>query len=246
MTTATHRRLAREHFAALLRRPDAQIDVAEAALWIEAEEDPACDVAAALEQLAALAERAAPSIQAADGAGARAAHLVRFLYVEAGLRGNDADYYDPRNSHLSAVLARGLGIPITLSIVYVDVAKRLGLDAAGVGFPGHFLARVAGGGGGEVAIVDAFHGRLLAPSDLRALLARAAGPAAELRPSLLTPTPPREIVARVLRNLKHAHAQRGEIEAALACSERLLLLAPDDADERRDGAALRNLLRRIN
>jgi regulator of sirC expression with transglutaminase-like and TPR domain len=242
--TTAHRRAARDRFAALLRAPDGRLDVAEAALWIEAEADPACDVAGALARLAALAERAADRVAAESGAAARAAHLVRFLYDDAGLRGNDADYYDPRNSYLSAVLARGLGIPITLSIVYVDVARRLGLDAAGVGFPGHFLARVAGPH--EVAIVDAFHGRLLERSDLRALLARAAGPAAALHPALLAPTPPREILARVLRNLKHAHAQRDEIESALACSERLLLIAPDDADERRDVGALRELLRRVN
>ncbi|MCU0667791.1 MAG: transglutaminase-like domain-containing protein [Myxococcota bacterium] len=244
MPIATKRQAARERFAALLARPDSQLDVAETALWIEAEGDPSCDVAAALGRLAALAERAAPHLDPMDDAGTRAAHLVRFLYDDAGLRGNDADYYDPRNSYLSAVLARGLGIPITLSIVYVDVARRLGLDAAGVGFPGHFLARVAGPH--EVAIVDAFHGRLLERSDLRALLARAAGPAAALHPALLAPTPPREILARVLRNLKHAHTQRGEIESALACSERLLLIAPDDAEERRDVAALRELLRRVN
>jgi regulator of sirC expression with transglutaminase-like and TPR domain len=236
--------MAREHFAGLLRLPDAQLDVAEAALWIEAEDDPSCDVAAARSRLVALTERAAPHLVSGADAAARAAHLVRFLHDEAGLRGNDADYYDPRNSHLSMVLARGLGIPITLSIVYVDVARRLGISAAGVGFPGHFLARVVAPEG--AVIVDAFHGRVLAASDLRALLARAAGPAAELHPTLLAPTPPREIVARVLRNLKHAHAQRGEIESALACSERLLLIAPADADERRDAAALRDLLRRVN
>lgn len=243
MTTA-HRRAARERFAALLHAPEGRLDVAEAALWIEAEADPHCDVAAAQARLAALAEQAAAHAGTGADASARASRLAGFLHGEAGLRGNDADYYDPRNSHLSAVLARGLGIPITLSIVYVDVAKRLGLDAAGVGFPGHFLARVDHDT--SATIVDPFHGRVIGVPELRALLLRAAGPSAQLHAALLAPTPPREIVARVLRNLKHAHAQRGEIEAALACSERLLLIAPDDAGERRDAAALRGLLRRVN
>lgn len=242
--TTTRRNHAREQLAALLRLPEAGLDVAEAALWIEAEADPGCDVAAVQGRLAALAERAAERLRMTPDPATHAGVLVRFLHDDVGLRGNDADYYDPRNSHLSAVLARGLGIPITLSIVYVDVAKRLDLDAAGVGFPGHFLARVATPG--AVAIVDAFHGRLLGPPELRALLARAAGPDARLHPALLAATPSREIVARVLRNLKYAHAQRGEIEAALACSERLLLITPGDADEKLDCATLRSHLRRVN
>lgn len=236
--------MARERLAALLRLPASQLDVAEAALWIEAEADPRCDVAAARARLASLAADAAEHLHATAGAPSRADGLVRFLYEEAGLRGNDADYYDPRNSYLSAVLARGLGIPITLSIVYVDVARRLGLAAAGVGFPGHFLARVDDGAGGA-SIVDPFHGRVLDRSDLRALLLRAAGPAAQLHAQLLAPTPPREIVARLLRNLKHAHAQRGEVEAALTCSERLLLVSPDPAEER-DRDLLRAKLARLH
>jgi regulator of sirC expression with transglutaminase-like and TPR domain len=242
--TTGSRRVARERLAAILRLPDAQLDVAEAALWIEAEADPHCDVAAALARLASLAEQAAAHVPATADTDARADRLVRFLHREAGLRGNDVDYHDPRNSHLSVVLARGLGIPITLSIVYVEVARRLGLRAAGVGFPGHFLARVDAADG-VATIVDPFHGRVAGAAELRALLLRAAGPSARLHAKLLAPTSPREIVARVLRNLKYAHAQRGEIESARACRERQLLIAPD-ANEVRDRDVLRAKLSRLN
>jgi regulator of sirC expression with transglutaminase-like and TPR domain len=238
------RSLARERFAACLAWPDGAIDVAEAALWIAAEARPALDVDAYRARLAALAERAAAQLPATGDPAVRAAALARFLHDDAGLRGNEPGYYEPENSYLCDVLDRGLGIPITLAIVYVDVARRLGLDAAGVGFPGHFLVRVACGG--ARLLIDPFTGRPLDLRDCQALLARAAGPDARLAPAMLADATPREILARVLRNLKHAHLERGEIQRALACSERLLLVFPDDADERTACALLRARLTQLN
>jgi regulator of sirC expression with transglutaminase-like and TPR domain len=223
----------RERFAALATLPDREIDVALAALLIAAEARPGLDVTHYRDALAALGQRAAERLADVAGAAARARALARFLHDEVGLRGNQRDYYDPHNSYLSDVLDRGLGIPITLAIVYVDVARRVGLRAAGVGFPGHFLASVATEDGSQV-LVDAFAGRALDLVECHELLVRTAGPGARVEPAMLAPASPREIVARVLRNLKQIHAERGELDAALACSERILLLFPSDATEQRD------------
>jgi len=235
-TEALH---ARACFAAIAALPDDRIDVVEAALWIAAEARPQLDVAHYRNKLVELANRALQRFAAARGTPDHVAQLTRFLHDDERLRGNEADYYDPRNSWLCDVLDRGLGIPITLSIVWVDVARRLGLRAAGIGFPGHFLVQVATEDGSEI-LVDAFHGRLLDLHDCAALLARSAGSGAPLDPALLRPAQPRETLVRLLRNLKYAHAQRDELEAALACCERLLLLIPGEPSELHD----RDLLQR--
>jgi regulator of sirC expression with transglutaminase-like and TPR domain len=228
---------ARSRFAAIAALPDEQIDVAEAALWVAAEAQPRIEVDVYRGKLVAVAGRASRRLAAARDTADRVAKLARFLHDEEGLRGNESDYYDPRNSLLSDVLDRGLGIPITLSIVWVDVARRLGLEAAGVGFPGHFLVQVASDGGSEL-LVDPFHGRLVDLRDCETLLARAAGPRARVDIGMLRPAAPREILVRLLRNLKHAHAQRDEFEAAVACCDRLLLLLPDEPGELRDRGLL--------
>ena len=233
---------ARARFAAIAALPDHRIDVAEAALWVAAEARPEVDVARYRAKLVALAERASARIASDREPLDRVVQLVRFLHEDERLRGNASDYYDPRNSWLCDVLDRGLGIPITLSIVWVEVARRLGLRAAGVGFPGHFLVQVEVGDGSEI-LVAAFHGRLLDLHDCAQLLARSAGAGAPLDPALLRPAPPREILVRLLRNLKHAHAQRDEIEAALASCERILLLLPGEPGELRDRELLQRALR---
>lgn len=232
----------RERFAALAALPDAEIDLALAALLIAAEARPGIDVAHHRATLAELADRASTRLAGLHGAAARARGLARFLHDDVGLRGNEDDYYDPENSYLCDVLDRGLGIPITLAIVFVDVARRLGLRAAGIGFPGHFLASVTTEDGSQV-IVDAFTGDTLDLAACQELLARRSGGAARLDPAMLAPTSTREIIARVLRNLKQIHTQRGEVDAALACSERILLLFPKDPAEQRDRELLAQQLR---
>jgi len=233
---------ARARFAAIAALPDERIDVAEAALQVAAEARPRADLEAYRAKLVALAGRASRRLETARDTADRVAKLARFLYDEAHLRGNEADYYDPRNSFLTDVLDRGLGIPITLAIVYVDVARRIGLRAAGVGFPGHFLASVLTEDGSQV-LIDAFEGRWLDLEACQELLERTAGAGARLDPAMLGPTSAHEILARVLRNLKQIHVERGELAAALACSERILLLFPGDPGEQRDRAILASQLR---
>jgi hypothetical protein len=134
----------RDAFAEGLRRPDDRIDLARSALLIAAEEYPGLDVARYLTRLDELAREVAPRLCGARTASERVAVLNRFLFAEHGFAGNREHYEDPRNSFLNDVLDRCAGIPITLSLVYIEVARRAGIAADGVGFPGHFLVKHVG------------------------------------------------------------------------------------------------------
>lgn len=223
---------ARDHFARLIELPDPAIPLAEAALWIAAEGRPEADVPAALTALDRLAESAMASVAGASRLSEQVVRLNHFLFVEERFAGNREQYDDPRNSYLDVVLERRLGIPITLSVVYLEVARRLGLAAAGVGFPGHFLAKVWAAEG-EI-VVDPFYGSVLDEGDCAERLRQVAGPEARLDPAMLESTSHTAILRRILGNLKHLHVSRSEFDAALRCCERILLIVPDDPIERRD------------
>ena len=222
---------ARVEFGRIAALPDARIDLAEGALWIAAEEYPDLDVPAYLARLAELASLAETRVTRSGSARERIERLNDFLYRECGFSGNREDYYDARNSFLNDVLERRTGIPITLAIVYVSVAGKLGLAARGIGFPGHFLVRA---GGADEILVDPFAGSLVTRAECEARLRAAAGAEVPLDPSLHEPTPARQILARVLRNLKQIWLAREDWARALACTERILLLAPDAPLELRD------------
>jgi regulator of sirC expression with transglutaminase-like and TPR domain len=227
----------RERLVALAAGPESARALAEAALWLAAEEYPDLDVAAWLGRLDALgargAARLAPGLDADAAAGALAGHLAG----TEGFRGNAGDYYDPRNSFLNEVLERRLGIPITLSVVYMAVGARAGLAVRGIGLPGHFVVRVERGG--RSRLLDPFDGgRRLAEADCEALIRRVHGPAARLRPEHLRPVSTREVLVRMLSNLKGVYTALGDWERALAAVDRLLLLAPGALGERRDRGAL--------
>jgi len=223
----------RERFAALVTLPDERIDLAEAALLIAAEAYPGLDVPRYIGMLDDLA--------AADGAATtgddatRVRGLLQFLAVRRGFRGNQEDYYDRRNSFLNEVLERRTGIPITLTLVYLEVARRLGLPLVGVGFPGHFLAKHAAV---PELIVDPFFGQMLSRRDCEQRLRSVLGEDATLDPSHLRPSTPREILVRMLRNLKQIYLRARELESALGCSERILLVEPELASELRDRGLL--------
>jgi regulator of sirC expression with transglutaminase-like and TPR domain len=157
--------------------------------------------------------------------------LLRLLCVEWGFAGNRAAYYDPRNSMLNEVIDRRVGIPITLSIVLIEVARRLDLDLRGVGMPGHFLVRTVAD---PPLFLDMFGGSVVSQPDCERLMRRAQGDDAVLLPEHLGPAQPREILARVLTNLKQIYIDADDLAAALACSDRILLLQPDAPLELRD------------
>jgi regulator of sirC expression with transglutaminase-like and TPR domain len=223
----------KERFAQLLRAPDGELDLGLAALLIAQEEYPELDVEACLRQLDALGrqarERIRPGMTPPDVVGA----LGRLLAEEEGFRGHEDDYYDPRNSFLNDVLERRVGIPITLSVLYVEVARRAGVPAEGVGFPAHFLARF------EEVVFDPFHGgRVLTHDDCAAMLEAMSGGSIPFTADLLQPTPGRQIAVRMLNNLKHIYLNARYYRKAIGIMDRLLLVSPDAADELRDRGAV--------
>lgn len=221
----------RERFLQLASLADEAIDLAEAALVIAAEACPELDIPFYLERLDSLAAAVRPRLQSCQTAAERVGCLSHFLSVEQRFTGNRADYYDPRNSFLNEVLDRRTGIPITLSLVYMEVGRRAGLPLRGVGFPGHFLAKYQGD---DEIVIDAFFGQVLAEDDCRERLRAVLGPQTTFEPRYLEPASNRQILARMLGNLKYAYLKRSELESALACSERILLLEPRNARELRD------------
>jgi regulator of sirC expression with transglutaminase-like and TPR domain len=233
----------RAELARIAGLPDAGIDLAEAALWIAAEEHAGVDVAASLRRLDALAEAAAPGWPERGALAEKVARLNRFLFTEQGFRGNQRAYYDPRNSFLDQVIERRLGIPITLSIVYMAVAGRRGLDCRGISFPGHFLVKCVDAREGEI-VVDAFAGAVVSRAECQRRLDAAAGRPVRLDPGVhLRAATPREILARVLANLKQIYHAMNDLSGALACCDRILLLTPDALPELREQEVLRARVR---
>jgi len=226
----------RERFAALAQLPDAQIDVALGALLVAAEAYPRLDIPRELAGLDALARAAAPTLRTASTPLARLNALFRFMENQ-GFHGNRDDYYDPRNSFLNEVLARRTGIPITLALVCTEIARRIELPVHGVSFPGHFLVKYVAGAeerAGLELVADPFSGTTLSEDEVRERFKLAMGPAARFDARWLRVATAREILVRLLTNLKQIYVQRKEPEQALACCDRILMLIPDAPLELRD------------
>jgi len=219
----------RSEFERLIAQPEAQIDLAEAALWIAAESRPGTDIAASLAELETLAAGLEERIEAGASASGRFEALNEWIFFEQGFRGCDPQhYYEPEQSFLDVVLARREGIPILLSVVYLEVARRVGVDAEGVGFPGHFLVRVRAA---DALLVDPYARSVLSPADCSQRLRSLFGEAAQISPEMLEPASKRAILQRILGNLKRNYVAAGQLVEALACCDRILLLAPDAAPE---------------
>jgi regulator of sirC expression with transglutaminase-like and TPR domain len=222
---------ARARFAALIERDPLPLD--EAALAVALEEYPSLEVEEYLVRLDALGERvrrlAPPPIRAASTLSA----LRRVLHEEEGFRGNEKDYYDPRNSFLNEVLDRKLGIPISLSVVWIEVARRAGLEMQGVGFPGHFLVKYASPTGPEV-FVDAFNGGEMLSAEECVARYRARSGGRDLDRRYLAGLAPRQILSRMLQNLKRIYVERRDDVRAFAVLDRILLLSPAQLEALRD------------
>lgn len=226
----------RTRLVALAGRAEARA-LAEGALWIAAEAHQDLDVQHWLGQLDALGHRAAEQVAPDMDVDRAASAVARLLFEEEGFRGNAEDYYDPRNSFLDDVLDRRLGIPITLSVVYMAVAARAGLEAVGVGLPGHFVVRAERHG--RRRLVDPFHGgALLDDAGCEALVGRIRPGSRGLDPRWLEPVTTRQILVRMLTNLKAVYSTLGDWPRALAATERIVLLAPDALEEVRDRGTL--------
>lgn len=213
-------------------------DLARAALAIAREEYPELDEERYLRRLDELSAQARAGLPSGASAERRVGRLSSFLFHELGFAGNRADYHDPRNSFLNEVLDRRIGIPITLSLVYLEVGRRCGLDVQGIGFPGHFLCKVNLPGEGEL-VVDPFHrGQLLGMDELARRYRAAMGESAPFDRRALRAARPREILVRMLQNLEAVYQRRRDAPRALAAVDRLLLLAPDNLRGLRDRAGL--------
>ena len=224
----------RTRFEDVARQKDDTLDVALGAALLSRDVYPDLDVNHVLAELDRLA---APLFSArleefSAEEQARALKDVLFGTSGAGFRGNETDYYDPKNSLLSDVLSRRVGIPLTLAIVYCEVARRVGIPARGVGFPGHFLVRIerTGQGLSRPLVIDPFFGgRALEDEELRARLVRVLGAkaseAADI-PSHLTAASPRSILVRMLTNLKAIYLTRNERSRAHLAVDRIASLLP--------------------
>ncbi|MEW6313342.1 MAG: tetratricopeptide repeat protein [Pseudomonadota bacterium] len=220
----------------MLEAPTEHFDLAEAALLIAAEEYPDLDIAAYLariEQMAADLKRQLPDdISTVD----TLLVLNRYLFREQGFAPNTENYYDPRNSFLNEVMDRKVGIPVTLCILYMEVGRRIGLQLEGVSFPGHFLVKCGIPDG--MVVLDPYCGGIsLSLDDLQARLRELDEeevPSKETVLDMLDAAGNREILVRVLRNLKRIYLHYNQLQQALVAAERIIMIMPDLADELRE------------
>jgi regulator of sirC expression with transglutaminase-like and TPR domain len=237
-----HRAEARRRLTELLNSQES-FDIVDAALLVALEEYPELDLAAERGRIDTIAEAAAERVADLANPFARLDGLRGYLFEELGFRGNHEEYEDPRNCYLNEVLDRKVGIPLTLSILLMEVASRAGFEVKGIGLPGHYVSRLTYGG--RALLVDAFHGgHVITPEDCRELVIRATGRPSLYRAELLEGASARTTLCRLLLNLKRIYLAREDYPRALAAVERLLLVAPDDPRELRDRGFLQAYLGR--
>ena len=217
--------------------PAPLLDLVEASLVIALEETPALDMGRHLEEVGAWSEVVRSRLEGSRDVERIVETINRVLFEEEGFHGEDDDYYDPRNALLSDALERHAGLPITLSVLYLEISRRLGVEAAGVALPGRFLVKFSGPFG--VIVVDPFDGgRVLTTVELQRLLDRVFGGGVQLREQHLRSFSPHEVLARELAQLKAAYLARHDLTRAAASIDRLLILDDRDAYEVRDRAGL--------
>jgi len=228
---------ARQHFYQEIQQPDEEICLAKAALHIAQEEYPELDTEEYLNALDTMAVELQERLPASRYPLRMVQSINQYLYDDLGFAGNKTNYYDPRNSFLNQVIDRRLGIPITLSLVYLEVAQRVDFPMLGVGMPGHFLIRPDVP---DIEIfVDPFHdGEILFPQDCQDRLSQIYQQPVTLQPEFLDVISKRQFLSRMLNNLKYIYLKQQDFTKALAAVERILLLFPDSTQELRDRGLL--------
>ena len=224
-----------ERLQQVLSGPEEAIDLAEAALLIATHAYPDLDVAHHLARIEVLAKTLESRIQPDSGPSQRILALNQYMFAELGFTANEKDYYDPRNSCLNDVLDRRVGIPITLSLLYMEIGARIGLPLEGVSFPGHFLVKCALPEG--TVVLDPYAGGVsLGAADLQKRLRDVRGDedSNAIVTSMLSAAGKKEIVLRLLRNLKAIYLRSQQFDRALPIMHWIIATAPDHPPELRD------------
>ena len=224
-------------FRQAVERPEDLIDLGRAALTIALDDYPNLDIAAYLARINQLAVDVTARIGGESGVYRAIAALNTVLFKEQGFRPNRESYFDPKNSFLNEVLDRKTGIPITLSVLYIEVAQRIGLPLCGVGFPGHFLVKYCDAD--EEIVIDPFDGgEIKSRASLEKLLYEQYGGKLAMQPAFLEAAGKKQILRRMLNNLKMIYLRDAAYLKALPVLQRLVILDPAAADDVRDRGAI--------
>jgi len=231
------RLLARERLAAALAI-DGPLELLEATLLVALEEYPDLDIRREAARVRIISAEGARRVEGCANPFARLDGLREFFFDELGFRGNSRRFGDPRNSYVNEVLNRRLGIPLTLSILFMDLALAAGFEVRGVGLPGHFVVRLSLDE--RSLLVDPFsRSRVISEEDCRELVARTTGRPNLFRQEVLEGIDERAMLGRMLLNLKHIYVGQSDYGRALDAVERLLLVDPGDQAEIRDRGFLK-------
>ena len=232
-----------DYFASLVQ-DDAHIPLFEAALCIAQDDDHPLDITACLTDVDKFALRLKRRLPADIAPIPKLRLLNNFFYQELGFSGNFNDYYNPDNSYLHKVISTRRGIPISLAVIYIELAQQIGLDVKGISFPGHFLMKLSVKSGD--IILDPFNGASLSREEIEERLepyfVNGRSPDDPPLASYLANASERNILVRMLRNLKAVYAENPHWKEFLNVQQKLVILLPDEIEERRDrGLAYANL-----
>ena len=234
----------RKTFQQLVTLPDPAIPLAEAALLMACEEYPQLELSPYLDKLDRMADMAQESLRAGDTPIQTVEKINTLLFETLGFRGNTEDYYDPRNSFFNDVLDRRMGIPITLSTVYLEVARRLKFPIVGVGMPGHFIVKFADRN--DEFFLDPFNrGEIMTRDDCRRRVQEMYGDTIEFNDRLLSRVTNRQILSRMLNNLKVIYLKAQAFDKGLSIVDMMLMTNPEDFAQYRDRGLLRLQLRQF-
>ena len=228
-------------FAALVRSEieDERVDLLRSALTFARIEDPQLDIEDYVRRVDELAARVSEKIEDPDDPAQVIAALNDVLFREEMFRGNTVDYYSPRNSFLHDVLDRRLGIPITLALVYMEVARRVGFQLFGVGMPGHFLLKHYDVDG-QAILIDAFErGSIVTEDDCRQKLDSIYSGQVALQPEFLLPVTRRQMLTRMLNNLRSIYLSQRDFRRAVQVVDLILVIYPRSPEDMKQRAVLR-------
>ncbi len=233
----THPALARQRFREIVEMPEERIDLVETSLVIALEDHPGLDIIHYLDEVGAWSGAVRERLHGSRHVEEIVESINHLLFEVEGFHGEDEDYYDPRSALVNELFDTHAGTPITLSILYLELTRRVGVDAAGISMPGRFLVKFTGDFG--QVIVDPFDGgRILSTVEMQAILDELYGGGVRLREHHLRPLSRKQIVARELAHLKSAYLAQHDLTRAAASADRLLILDERDPFELKDRASL--------